>query len=117
MLGSMATTRALPHSLATEFRHKITDALYDLVHPYECNDAPDYVVMHPVVKVTERYVWVHGRHHWDRERLMRFSRDDLERKGCAWNRPNRLTLYTRPMPDWPLLVVDIRDIPRPELTA
>lgn len=85
-----------------EFRHKITDVLYDLV-TYEDHDIPDETVTYPVVKITERYVWVRGRHRWDSERLYRFSRDDLERTGRAWNAANRLGLNVRPLPHWPLM--------------
>jgi len=86
----------------TEFRHAITDVLYDLVI-YESSQFPDETVTYPVAKITERYVWVRGRHSWDADRLMRFSRDDLERTGRAWNRPHRLGLYVRPLPHWPLM--------------
>ena len=93
----------------TEFRHKIGDCLYDLYTPYEMNDAPDEVRMYPILKRTDRYVYVDADEHLLRRerRLARFSVADLESKGHASNRPNRMLLYTRPLPDWPLLVVSI----------
>lgn len=71
------------------------------------NDAPDWVQMWPVVKVTDRFVYVHGPHHWDCERTYRFSREDLETKGRAWNQKHRQALYVRPLLDWPPLVVSV----------
>lgn len=89
---------------ATEFRHKIGDALYDLFEDFE-GQLDSWVQVYPVAKITDRYVWVNGCHRWDADRLMRFSRDDLERTGRAWNQSQRLGLRTRPMPDWPILLV------------
>ena len=94
--------------------HDIGDALYDLFTDSD-GQAPDRVLMYPVKKITERYVWVRnhaclcgGTHPWDDDRrLMRFSRADLEAEGCAWNQPGRLLLRTRPMLDWPPLVVSV----------
>ena len=88
----------------SEFRHKIGDHLYDLfIGPDD--QVGDWVQMYPVVKVTDRYVWVNGPHPWDRDRMMRFSREDLETKGRAWNQAQRLGLHTRPLPHWPVLLV------------
>ena len=103
----------------TGFRHKIGDALYDLFTPYESNDAPDYVVMYPVVKITERYVYVRGPEcfRWRAAETYRFSRAALELEGWAWNQAHRLGLRTRPMPDWPILVLGIREVSPPALPA
>ncbi len=95
----------------TEFRHKIGDCLYDLYTPYEMNDAPDEVWMYSIRRRTSRYVYVH-RHPDHRpcrsdDHLVRFAIADLETKGRAWNQANRMDLYTRPLPHWPLLVVSI----------
>lgn len=98
-------------SAEPEFRHTIGDCLYELHIPYEMNDAPDEVRIWPIAKKTDRYVYVRGIHFWDEDRTYRFSREDLETKGRAWNRANRFGLYTRPLPHWPLLVVAV-DGPR-----
>lgn len=91
---------------APKFRHTIGDALYDLFEDFD-NQLPDRVMVWPVVKVTERYVYVHGPQLWRRDRTYRFSRDDLEVKGRAWNQKHRLALYVRPLLDWPPIVQDI----------
>jgi hypothetical protein len=77
------------------FRHAIGDSLYELVHPYECNDDPDYVAMWPVVKVTGQYVYVTSRHHWERERvgeIYMVRRVDVGRSSSTlilWDFPDR----------------------------
>lgn len=93
-----------------EFRHQIGDALYALFIPYDEGD--EQTVMYPVVKTSPAYVWVR---HWidakfarEDRNLIRFRRDELERKGSARNRKERVTLYTRPMPGWPILLVENR---------
>jgi hypothetical protein len=98
----------------TGFRHKIGDAVYELVHPYESNDDPDYVAMWPVVKITEQYVWVRDWRRWRSDRTFRLSREQLEATGRAWSRTASAGLYARPLPEWPLLVVDVR---KPEALA
>jgi hypothetical protein len=103
--------------VAEPFRHKIGDALYELVSPYEANDAPDYVLMWPVEKVTDGYVWVRGPRHWNRDRTYRLSRAKLETDGRAWSASIGQLLYARPLPDWPLLVVDVRRAPQLEITT
>jgi hypothetical protein len=93
-----------------DFRHKIGDALYDLYTDPD-GQLPDRVRLYPVVKVTRCFVDVRGDQAgpmcW-RDMIFRFSREDLETKGRAWNQAHRMALYVRPMPDWPLLVVDVR---------
>lgn len=87
----------------TEFRHKIGDYLYDLFTDPD-GQIPDRVRCYPVVKITRCFVDVHGDPDgamcW-RDMTFRFSREDLEVKGRAWNRAHRMALYTRPLPDWP----------------
>lgn len=94
------------------FCHKIGDALYDLVdhdQPLREGDDCEETVMYTIAKRTERYVYVHE--FCDRPwrihpgRLVRFSIDELERKGHGWNRTHRMGVHTRPMPHWPLLVL------------
>ena len=91
----------------TEFSHTIGDCLYELHRPYECNDEPDQVIMWPVTKKTDGYVYVHGARFYDKDRTYRLSRADLEATGRAWSRAGRVSLYARPQLDWPLLVVSV----------
>ncbi len=44
----------------------------------------------------------------DARRLARFSIADLESTGQAYNRANRMLLYTRPLPHWPLMPAEVR---------
>jgi hypothetical protein len=84
----------------TDFKFVIGDALYDLYTPYDSGD--DETWEYPVVKRTERYVYVYDCPWRDfARRLVRFSIADLERDGQAWNAANRMLLYTRPLPHWP----------------
>jgi hypothetical protein len=101
--GEPCRTRSGPRSLR---RHEIGDSLYDLFTDAD-GQIPDRVIMYPVAKVTERYVWVRGGWFYDEDRTYRFSRADLESKGYAFNRANRLMLHAAPMLDWPPLVVSV----------
>lgn len=96
-----------------EFTHKIGDALYDLFEDPD-GQAASFVKVYPIARITPQFVYVHGASRWEHERTYRFSLSDLEADGRAWNRRHRLLLHTRPMPDWPFLVVDIR---KPETLA
>lgn len=90
--------------METEFRHKIRNELYDLMI---YDSGPDETVAHTIVKRTACYVYV--RQFCDRPgridpgHLVRFSVADLERDGRDWNAANRMLLYTRPLPHWPLM--------------
>jgi hypothetical protein len=97
----------MPDLTPDAFRHKIGDALYDLFTDAD-GQIPDRVLMYPVIKITARCVFVNGPWFYDRDRTYRFSRTGLETKGRAWNQQNRLGLHVRPLPSWPLLVVDVR---------
>jgi hypothetical protein len=88
-------------------RREIGDCLYGLFTPYEGNDTPDQVQIYPVINKTGCYVYVHGLHFYDKDRTYRFSREDLETRGRAWNQAGRLALYIRPQMNWPLLVVSV----------
>ena len=97
--------------MAEGFRHTIGDHLYDLYEDYD-GQIPSRVRMYPVVKVTPCFVDVLGDQSgamcW-RDVTYRLSREQLEREGSAHHRRLRRFLYVRPQPDWPLLVVDVRD--------
>jgi hypothetical protein len=98
---------AMTELAVRQFRHKIGDALYDLFTDPD-GQTPDAVVMWPVIRVTKCYVWVNGPRRWNRDRVYQFSRDDLELRGRGWNQRHRMALYVRPLPDWPVLLVDSR---------
>lgn len=90
--------------------HAIGEALYELVHgDWDGNGLPDWVNTWPVIKVTSRYVYVHGARHCDRDRTYRLDRAILEKEGRAWHRGERVHLYVRPQVDWPLMVIDVNN--------
>lgn len=90
-----------------DFVHKIGEALYDLFEDPD-GQADSFVKVYPVVRITPQFVYVRGAMRYERDRIYRFSRADLEADGRAWNGKHRLGLRTKPMPDWPLLVVEVR---------
>jgi hypothetical protein len=100
----------LPEPVTT-FRHKIGSELYDLfIHdgPYMPGGGCEETVTYTIVKRTARYVYVHTgcdrpSRLYPGEHLARFSVDELERTGRAWNASHRMSLHTRPMPHWPLM--------------
>ena len=105
-----------------EFRHKIGDALYDLLthdQPLREGGGCEETVMYTIAKRTARFVYVHE--FCDRPwrihpgSLVRFSVAELELTGRAWNQSHRMGLHTRPMPHWPILLVSNR--PANVLTA
>jgi hypothetical protein len=96
----------------TEFRHKIGDALFTLHIPYD--SGAEETIMYPIVKRTEHYAYVNGRHYHDRDKLIRFSVADLESKGNAYNRARHLLLHTRPLPHWPVMPAEVH---KPEQRA
>jgi hypothetical protein len=101
----------------TEFRHKVGDALYELYTPYDDYLAPEQTISYRIVKRTDRFVYVHGRLYSTRDKLIRFSIEDLETEGHAWNRPHRMFLYTRPLPHWPLMPAVVSKPEQPALGA
>jgi hypothetical protein len=101
----------------TEFRHKVGDALYELYTPYDDNLVPQQTISYPIVRRTGRFVYVHGRLYSTRDKLIRFSIEDLETTGRAWNRPHQMSLYTRPLPHWPLMPIVVSKPEQPALSS
>ena len=88
----------------SDFRHQIGDALYGLFSDAD-GQVDERVLVYPVVRVTAKYVHVNGPWFYDNDCVYRFSREDLEVKGRAWNQKHRLSLRVRPLPSWPILLV------------
>lgn len=112
--GAACTCTCRTEVAPSGFRHKIGDALYDLFtheQPLHEGGGCDETVMYTIVKRTERFVYVHE--FCDRPwrihpgGLVRFSVAELEAKGRGWNQAHRMSLHTRPMPHWPLLVLSV----------
>jgi hypothetical protein len=92
-----------------EFRHKIGDELYDLeYHEGADGRIHEETVAYPIVRRTERYVYVNSRHAWERQKIIRFSVDDLERAGRAYSAANHFGVNVRPLPHWPLMPAIVR---------
>ena len=91
-------------------RYAVGEALYELIPGnWDGDGLPERVHVWPVAKITERCVFVHGPHHWDREETYRLNRAVLEQDGRAWHRGQRVHLHVRPGVDWPLMVIDVND--------
>jgi hypothetical protein len=110
--------RAEAVSSSDEVRRKfeVGDALYSLFTFYDEPGMPEEVVTWPVVKITERFVYVCGQQAWRRERSYRLSRAELETEGSAWSQVLREILYTRHQLTWPVTLVDSRKAEIPALT-
>jgi hypothetical protein len=91
----------------TEFRHKIGDALYEFDDgDYDGNGQPDRVRVWPVIKITDRFIYVR---HPMREytTTYRLDREELEREGRISHRRAFRSLYVRPKLDWPMAVISV----------
>lgn len=91
--------------MTAEFRHKIGDSLFDL---WEWDGFGPETIEYPILRRTDRYFYIQGRLLADEGHLIRFSVAELERDGRAWNAANRMALYTRPLPHWPLMPPEVR---------
>lgn len=95
-------------------KHEIGDALYELYDgDWDGNRSPDRVLVWPVAKVTERFVYIydHRDYEFGDSRKYRLDRATLERDGKCYHRAALSALYVRPQVDWPMMVVAI-DGPR-----
>lgn len=83
----------------------IGDSLYELVDgDWDGNGQPDLVIVYPVAKITERFVYVKERHY---DRTCRIDRAKLEAEGFVYVPRFYARLYVRPAVDWPLAVVSV----------
>ena len=84
----------------TEIRHTIGDEVYSL----DMLDGSYRTVAYPVVKRTEKYLYVaqiHGH-------MVRFRVADLERTGRGWSHRWCISVHTNPLPHWPPMAAGVR---------